>query len=85
MTQIPVSDEVASNLASAASARGCDQADLASALLQQALREQEDAELSPQLEALLLKRIKQSEHGEFITSDEVDAKFAALFRQLEAR
>jgi hypothetical protein len=85
MTQIAISDEVASSLASAATARGCSQVDLASALLQQALRDQEDVGLSPELEALLLHRIQQSERGEFITQEAVDAKFEALFQEIESR
>jgi hypothetical protein len=85
MTQIAISDDIASSLASAATARGCSQEDLASALLQQALREQEDVDLSPELEAMLLHRIQQSERGEFITKEAVDAKFEALFRELESR
>jgi predicted transcriptional regulator len=58
---------------------------LASFLLEQALREQEEVELTPELESLLLERIRQSEQGELITSEEVDAKFEAFFRELDAR
>jgi len=85
MTQIAISDDVASSLAAAAVSRGCDQADLASALLKQALKEYEELEFSPEIAALLLRRIQQSERGEVITSEEVDAKFEALFQELEAR
>jgi predicted transcriptional regulator len=85
MTQIAISDEVASSLASAAASRGCDPTVLASFLLEQALREQEEVELTPELESLLLERIRQSEQGELITSEEVDAKFEAFFRELDAR
>ncbi len=85
MTQIDLHDEVAANLARAAASRGCDQAELASLLLQNALRENEEVELSPEIEALLLRRIKQSECGDFISSEEVDAKFEALFQELGAR
>ncbi len=86
MAQIAISDEVASTLAAAAISRGCDQGDLASALLKQALHEESEAlEFSPDLAALLLRRVQQSQRGEVITSEEVDAKFEALFRELEAR
>jgi predicted transcriptional regulator len=85
MTQIAISDEVASSLAVAAAARGCDPTVLASALLEQALREQEEIELTPEIESMLIARIQQSERGEFITNDEVDAKFEAFFSELETR
>ena len=86
MTQIAISDEVASSLATAAASRGCDPTVLASFLLEQALREQEEEmEMSPELESLLLARIRKSEDGEFITSEAVDAKFEAFFRELKAR
>jgi len=85
MTQIAISDEVASSLAAAAESRGCDQTDLASALLKQALREHEEIELSPEVASLLLRRIQQSERGEVLTSEEVDAKFESFFQELEAR
>ena len=85
MAQIDLKDEVAASLASAAASRGCDPAILASFLLEQALREQEEIELSPEVESLLLTRIQQSERGESIPSEEVDAKFEVLFRKLESR
>jgi len=84
MTQIAILDEAASNLASAAASMGRSQEELASMLILEGLREKEDAALSAELESLLLHRIQQSEHGESVSSEEVNAKFEAFYQELEA-
>jgi predicted transcriptional regulator len=78
MTQIAISDEVAIDLASAAASRGCDPTDFASALLKQALWEQENVELfayTPGELAHLHKGMAEADRGEFVPQEDTQAFF----------
>jgi predicted transcriptional regulator len=75
MTQIAISDEVASSLASAATARGCTQDQLASILIEDGLRREEEYELTPAQEARILESVEQAKRGEIVDGDIVMARF----------
>ena len=60
MTQIFVSDEVAAELATAATSRGCSREALATFLLRIGLRQQDDVRLTPQQEERLMESIGQA-------------------------
>jgi hypothetical protein len=85
MTQIAISDKVASTLASAAASRGCSQEDLASMFIEEGLRREEEFELTPEQEARLLESISQGERGELIDGDIVMARFEETLREIESR
>jgi hypothetical protein len=85
MTQIPVSDEVASILTSAAASRGCSKEELASMLIEQGLRMEQEFELTPQQEARLLESIAQADRGELIDGDIVMARFEQRMHDIESR
>jgi len=85
MTQIAISDEVAYSLASAASSRGCSQEELASMLIEQGLRLEEEIELTPEQEARLLHSFAQAEHGEVIDGEAVMARFEEALQKIASR
>lgn len=85
MTQIAISDEVASILASAASSRGCTQQELASMLIQEGLRREEEFELNPAQMSRLLESVDQARRGEFVDGDIVMARFDAALKAMESR
>jgi hypothetical protein len=85
MTQIAISDEVASSLASAASNRGCTQEELASMLIEQGLRWEEEIELTPEQEARLLQSFAQAERGELIDGDVVMDRFEKALQKIGSR
>ena len=85
MTQIEIFDEVAVSLSDEAASRGCSEAELAAFLLQQGLEMQKDVELSAEEETMLLQRLSDADGRAFMTSEEVDANFEALFTELRAR
>jgi hypothetical protein len=85
MTQIAISDEVASNLASAASKRGLSQDELASMLIEQGLRTADEFELTPEQEARLLHSFAQAERGELIDGDVVMGRFEKALQQIQSR
>lgn len=85
MTQIAIADEVAAALAAAAASRGCSQDDLASALLEEGLRREEDIELTPEQEARLLESIAQARRGELIDGDVVMARFEQTLQGIASR
>ncbi len=85
MTQIVIADEVAAALAAAAASRGCSQDDLASALLEQGLRREEDIELAPEQEARLLESIAQARRGELIDGEVVMARFEQAMQEIISR
>jgi ribosome-binding protein aMBF1 (putative translation factor) len=82
MKQIDVSDDVASSLASAAASRGCSQNDLASMLIEEGLRREEEFELTPDQEAMLLQRVEQSKRGEVIDGDIVMARLNKALKEI---
>jgi ribosome-binding protein aMBF1 (putative translation factor) len=82
MKQIDVSDDVASSLASAAASRGCSQDDLASMLIEEGLRREEEFELTPDQEAMLLQRVEQSKRGEVIDGDIVMARLNKALKEI---
>jgi ribosome-binding protein aMBF1 (putative translation factor) len=82
MKQIDVSDDVASSLASAAASRGCSQNDLASMLIEEGLRREEQFELTPDQEAMLLQRVEQSKRGEVIDGDIVMARLNKALKEI---
>jgi len=85
MTQIAISDEVAIDLASVASARGCSQEDLASALIADGLSRDEELQITPEQEARLLESIEQAKRGEFVDGAIVMARFDDALKAMEAR
>jgi hypothetical protein len=85
MTQIAISDEVASSLASAAASRGCSQEELASMLIEQGLRWDEEIELAPEQEAHLLQSFAQAERGELIDGSIVMRRFEEALQKIEYR
>lgn len=85
MTQIAISDTAASNLASAAASRGCSEAELASILIEEGLRREEDFQLTPGQEARLLESISQAERGELIDGDIVIGRFDRALQEIESR
>ena len=78
-------DDVAAYLSDEAATRGCDKAELASFLLKQGLEKQQDPQLSAEDQAMLLRRLSDPAGAAYVTSEEVDAKFEALFAELRAR
>ena len=82
MKQIDVSDDVASSLASAAASRGCSQDALASMLIEEGLRREEQFELTPDQEAMLLQRVEQSKRGEVIDGDIVMARLNKALKEI---
>jgi hypothetical protein len=85
MTQIAISDEVASILASAATERGCSQEQLASMFIEEGLRREEEFELTPEQETRLLHSFAQAERGELIDGDAVMAKFEEALQKIASR
>jgi hypothetical protein len=85
MTQIAISDEVASSLASAAADRGCSQEELASMLIEQGLHWDEEIELTPEQEARLLHSFAQAERGELIDGEVVMDKFDKALQKIASR
>ncbi len=85
MTQIAISDEVATSLASAANSRGCTQEQLASVLIEEGLRREEAFELTPEQLGHLLESVEQSKRGEFIDGDIVMERFDAALKEMESR
>jgi hypothetical protein len=85
MTQIAISDEVATSLVSAASSRGCSQEELASMLIEQGLRWEESINLTPEQEARLLHSFARAERGELIDGEVVMDRFEESLRKIESR
>jgi hypothetical protein len=85
MTQIAISDEVASSLASAAANRGCSQEELASMLIEQGLCWDEEIQLAPEQEAHLLQSFAQAERGELIDGNIVMRRFEETLQKIESR
>jgi hypothetical protein len=85
MTQIAISDDVAAHLAAAAADRGCTQEDLASVLLEEGLRRDDDFVLSPQQETRLLESIEQAQRGELVDGDSVMAQFGRAMKEIESK
>ena len=85
MTQIAIPDEVASDLASAATACGCTQDELASMLIADGLHRQEELQLTPEQEARLLESIEQARRGELVDGEIVMSRFDAALKAMEAR
>lgn len=85
MTQIPVSDDVASELSSAAANRGCTEEELASMLIQEGLRLEQHLELTPAMEERLLESIAQAERGELIDGEVVMARFEQALQRIGSR
>ena len=84
MTNIAIFDEVADDLTQAAVDRGCSREQLASFAIQDWLRQQE-VELTPEQDQLIRERLTRPDDGAYMTSEEVDAKFEALFDRLRSR
>jgi hypothetical protein len=85
MTQIAISDDVASTLASAANSRGCTQEQLASMLIADGLYREEEFKLTPELETRLLESIEQAKRGESVDGEIVMARFDAALKAMETR
>jgi hypothetical protein len=85
MTQIAISDKVAAHLAAAAADRGCRQEELASALLEEGLRREENFALTPPQEARLLESIEQARRGERIDGDTVMADFDLALKKIQSQ
>jgi predicted transcriptional regulator len=85
LTQIAISDEVASSLASAAASRGCSQEELASMLIEQGLRWDEEIDLTSEQEARLLHSFAQAERGELIDGDVVMSRIEQALQKIESR
>jgi predicted transcriptional regulator len=85
MTQIAISDEVASSLASAATARGYTQDEFASLLIQDGLRREAELQLTPEQEARLIESIQQAKRGEFVDGETVMARFDAALSAMASR
>jgi hypothetical protein len=85
MTQIVIDDAVAAHLASSAAGRGCSEADLASALLEQALRGDDQMIFAPKTVDRLRESIAQADRGELVDGDVVMARFANVLKEIEAR
>jgi hypothetical protein len=85
MTQIAIPDEVASSLASAATACGCTQDELASILIVDGLHRKEELRLTPEQEARLLESVEQVKRGEFVDGDIVMARFDAALKAMAVK
>jgi hypothetical protein len=85
MTQIAISDEAASSLASAASNRGCNQDELASMLIEEGLRREEEFEPNPTQQARLLESYAQAERGNLIDGEVVMSKLERALSQIKSR
>lgn len=85
MTQITISEQAASTLASAAQSRGCTQEELASMLIEEALGQNEEISLTNDQIARLKLGIDQIGRGETVPGEVVMAKLDALIEELEAR
>jgi hypothetical protein len=85
MTQIAISDEVASSLASAAASRDCSQEELASMLIEQGLRWDDEIELMPEQEAHLLHSFAQAERGQLIDGNIVMSRLEEALQKIESR
>jgi predicted transcriptional regulator len=85
MTQIAISDEVASTLSSAATARGCTQGDLASVLIANGLRHEEEFAITPDQQARILHSFAQAERGELIDGEIVMERFAKALQESASR
>jgi hypothetical protein len=85
MTQIAISDDVASHLAAAAAQRGCSQEELASLLLEEGLRQDVEFALTPEQESRLLESIEQAGRGELIDGDIVMARFEERLKEIESK
>jgi hypothetical protein len=85
MTQIAIPDEVASSLASAATARGCSQDELASMLIADGLHREPELQLTPEQEARLLESVEQAKRGEYVDGDIVMARLDVALKAMAAR
>lgn len=85
MTQIAISEQAASTLAFEAQARGCSQEELASWLIEEGLRVEEDFELTPEQQASLVESYAQARRGEVIDGDIVMAEFDRVLENVAAK
>jgi hypothetical protein len=87
MTQIPVSEELATSIRSLASSSGCSTEEFLQLVVSRFESDDEFAErvLTPELQTRMLDDLARVDRGEFVTSEEVDRTFEALFRELESR
>lgn len=85
MTQIAISEEIDTSLASAAASRGCSKDELAALLIADGLSREEEYELSPEQESRLLQSIEQAERGETVDGETVMARFRQTLDRIAAR
>ena len=85
MTQIEISDHAASSLASAASSRGCSQDELASMLIEDGLRWEQEFEPTASQQARLRESYVQADRGEFVDGDVVMEKLDRALHTIRSR
>lgn len=87
MTQLPISDELAANIAAKAAENRCTTEDLLQSLLYRLEADEAFAEAlsTTDLGHRIAADLKEVDRGHFTTSEEVDKKFEALYQRLRSK
>jgi hypothetical protein len=85
MVQIRIEDHIAEDLAAAAASRGCTQEVLASALIEDGLRQDEDFPLTEAQHLRLIESIAQADRGEVVDGEIVMARFQHALERIASK